>query len=169
MYMKFLLITLFIFIGCTPNTRYSNAPEHKKKNRSNQSQQLSVNDNIKLGSILQSFLGRPYVGKSKYDKGLDCSGFTSEVFKKYNNIRLPRTSKDQFEYGTKISEAKLKYGDLLFFRTEGNKISHVGIFLENNNFIHASTSKGIIISSMLEKYWNKRYAGARRVINSKKQ
>ena len=132
--MKFLIILiLFFIIGCTPKTRYSNVSEEKKKNNSIQSQGLSTNQNIRLGSILQSYLGRPYAGKSKYEEGLDCSGFTSEVFKKYDNIKLPRTSKDQFNYGTKISKSSLKYGDLVFFRTDGNKISHVGIYLEKIN------------------------------------
>lgn len=164
-----LLVILFFIIGCTPNSRFSNTSEEKQKNNSTQPLGLSTNQNIRLGTILQSYLGRPYAGKSKYEKGLDCSGFTSEVFKKYNNIKLPRTSRDQFEAGSQISRSSLKYGDLLFFRTEGNKISHVGIYLEKNKFIHASSSYGVIISSMLEKYWNKRYAGARRILNSKNQ
>ena len=169
-YMKFLLIiTLFFIIGCTPKTRYSNISEEEKKNSSTQSLGLSTNQNIRFGSILQSYLGLPYAGKSKHEKGLDCSGFTSEVFKKYDNIKLPRTSKDQFNYGTQISKSSLKYGDLVFFRTEGNKISHVGIYLEKNKFIHVSSSYGVIISSILEKYWNQRYVGARRVLNSKNQ
>ncbi|RKX21723.1 MAG: NlpC/P60 family protein [Candidatus Zixiibacteriota bacterium] len=164
--MKFLIIViLFFVIGCTPKTRYSNVTEERKEDISVQSFGLSTNQNIRLGSILQSYLGRPYAGKSKYEEGIDCSEFTMEVFKKYDNIRLPRTSKDQFNYGTKISKSSLKYGDLLFFRTDGNRISHVGIYLEKSKFIHVSSSHGVMISGIRGKYWNQRYVGARRVIN----
>ncbi len=164
--MKFLIIViLFFVIGCTPKTRYSNVTEERKEDISVQSFGLSTNQNIRLGSILQSYLGRPYAGKSKYEEGIDCSEFTMEVFKKYDNIRLPRTSKDQFNYGTKVSKSSLKYGDLLFFRTDGNRISHVGIYLEKSKFIHVSSSHGVMISGIREKYWNQRYVGARRVIN----
>ncbi len=120
-------------------------------------------DYIRLGLIFESYLGKPYKGKSLYDKGIDCSLFTQEVFKKYNGTLLPRTAREQFHTGREIARRHLLYGDLVFFRTEHNRVSHVGIYVGHDEFIHASSSKGVIITSMLEKYWSKRYAGARRI------
>lgn len=117
----------------------------------------------------EKYLGAPYKYAGTTSSGFDCSGFTGKVFSE-NNFELPRRSADQANTGDKISIEKAKPGDLIFFATSGgSKVSHVGIVHDIGNdgevkFIHASTSKGVIISSLNEKYWNKAYLFARRVL-----
>lgn len=94
--------------------------------------------------------------------GFDCSGFTSWVFNKIG-INLPRSSSQQFQEGKVIAKSQLRKGDLVFF---GNKkrITHVGIYLENNMFIHSSSSGDTVkISSLDDPTWERRYTGARRI------
>ncbi len=125
-----------------------------------------------ISSILkdaEKYIGTPYKFGGNTSSGFDCSGFTVKVFDE-NDFKLPRRSSDQAEAGNKIDINEVKPGDLLFFATAGgSRVSHVGIVHDIGNdgevkFIHASTSKGVIISSLNEKYWNKAYLHARRVL-----
>lgn len=117
----------------------------------------------------ERYLGVPYKFGGNSRSGLDCSGFTTLVFQD-NELKLPRRSSDQAITGDKVQVESVKPGDLLFFATAGgSRVSHVGIVhsIDNNGeikFIHASTSKGVIISSLNEKYWNKAYLHAQRVL-----
>ena len=95
--------------------------------------------------------------------GFDCSGFVQYVFAK-NGVKLPRTSISQSQTGSKVAKSDLQVGDLVFFITRGSRVSHVGIFIGNGNFIHASSGGGQVrIDSLSKDYYAKRYAGARRV------
>lgn len=98
------------------------------------------------------------------DSGFDCSGFVSYVFMHSLGLRLPATSAAQFVSGMKVARNEMRSGDLVFFRTAGKKrISHVGIYLDDGRFIHApSSGKVVRIDRLDEKYWAKRFAGAKR-------
>jgi len=159
-----IVISILGMFGCAPFPRYRADGADYPATVSIDTTQYTTDDYLLLGSILQEYLGKPYRGKSKYEEGLDCSHFTRSVFKKFDNIILPRTVAKQFHTGKGIHYRELNYGDLVFFKTERNRVSHVGIYIGDNNFIHASTSRGVIISSLKEKYWAKRYIGARRVL-----
>ncbi|HEX2896828.1 MAG TPA: NlpC/P60 family protein [candidate division Zixibacteria bacterium] len=164
------IITLFslslIFSSCTKSSlRYGGSGgESPARSGAVTNSQSSTNSTIRFGRILQGYLGKPYGGRSKYDPGLDCSLFTGEVFKKYAKIQLPRKSEDQFQSGTPVKGNDLQFGDLVFFQTDGSGISHVGVYVGYNEFIHASSSSGVILSGMSEKYWAKRFVGAKRVL-----
>ncbi|VFS57758.1 bifunctional murein DD-endopeptidase/murein LD-carboxypeptidase [Leminorella grimontii] len=97
-------------------------------------------------------------------KGVDCSGFVQITFHEQFGLTLPRSTSMQQNIGKPIQRAKLRPGDLVLFRA-GSTGRHVGIYIGNDNFVHASTSNGVMISSMNEKYWNTRYHQARRVLN----
>lgn len=88
--------------------------------------------------------------------GIDCSGFVHVTFKSKLGIYLPRTTYLQSKLGTEIRKNELKAGDLVFFRT-GLTSKHVGIYLEKNRFLHASRSKGVIISRLNNTYWKSNY------------
>ena len=126
----------------------------------------SVNDILKDA---EKYIGTPYKFGGNTSSGFDCSGFTAKVFEEHD-VTLPRRSSDQAEAGKKINIEEVKPGDLLFFATAGgSRVSHVGIVHDiasdgEIKFIHASTSKGVIISSLNEKYWNKAYLHAQRVL-----
>ena len=96
-------------------------------------------------------------------KGVDCSGFTVAVYAAVYGIMLPRVSRDQYRTSRKISTTELQEGDLVFFNTNGSGVSHVGVYLGNNKFIHASVSKGIMVNGLFEPYYLKRYVGAGRI------
>jgi len=160
-----LVLTTVIAMGCTPSPRYrTGGPEEVHQVQSSPSHR-SLESSIRFGRILQQYLGKPYAGKSHFDSGWDCSLFTSEVFSKFAKIQLPRTAEDQFTAGHDVKRGSLDFGDLVFFRTDGKTISHVGVYVGHNEFIHATNSNGVIISNLSEKYWSKRYLGARRVLD----
>lgn len=128
--------------------------------------------NAEIQEILrdaQKYLGAPYKYAGNTSSGFDCSGLVVKVFDE-NNAKLPRRSEEQSNTGTPINIKETKPGDLVFFATAGgSRVSHVGIVHDIGHdgevkFIHASTSKGVIISSLNEKYWNQAYLFARRVL-----
>lgn len=108
------------------------------------------------------FIGTPYVFGGTSEGGIDCSGFTMRVFL-MNGIRLPRTADVQYGVGSPVAKGKEEAGDLVFFETYCPGPSHVGIYLGAGNFIHASSSRGVTISSLSDSYYKSRYLGAKRV------
>jgi cell wall-associated NlpC family hydrolase len=119
----------------------------------------------RMDGSIASFLGTPYVWGGRTRRGTDCSGFTQSVFAELG-IELPRNSREQWRTGRGIKYGQLRKGDLVFFRTIANRISHVGIMTQpaSHEFVHASSSRGVVCSNLESKYYKKRYAGARRVI-----
>ncbi|WP_130830815.1 bifunctional murein DD-endopeptidase/murein LD-carboxypeptidase [[Erwinia] mediterraneensis] len=95
--------------------------------------------------------------------GIDCSAFVQRTFREQFGLDLPRSTWEQKETGKEVSRNKLRPGDLVLFRA-GSTGRHVGIYLGNDSFVHASTSSGVMISSLNESYWKARYREARRVL-----
>lgn len=118
----------------------------------------------RLISTAMQYIGTPYVfgGTSLY-YGIDCSAYVQRIFAQVG-ISLPRTADVQFEVGTPISRGDLIPGDIVFFTTYTYGASHCGIYIGNGEFIHASSSRGVTVSSLGQNYYAARYIGARRVI-----
>jgi len=110
--------------------------------------------------------GVPYKYGGLSKRGIDCSGFVLKTFQSKFNINLPRNTDRQSRKGDPVLRSDLKAGDLVFFRL-GYNLRHVGIYLENDRFAHASTSKGVTLSSLKNSYWSKRYWKARRVLGQR--
>lgn len=176
-FITFLLISSVILsCGSSKNVTKSKASSGKTAAKSENLRKLDSKFDGKISGsakdILkdaEKYLGSPYKFGGNSSSGFDCSGLTTKVFDD-NGLKLPRRSADQANSGKNIDVEEVKPGDLLFFATaDGSKVSHVGIVhtIENDGeikFIHASTSKGVIISSLNEKYWNKAYLHAQRIL-----
>ena len=149
------------------NTRQA-TPVHPVNTRpapSNNTRAPSGNADELIGSAM-GLLGVAYrYGGTSASTGFDCSGFMQHIFKRAMGVNLPRTSAEQAQMGVAVNRSELQPGDMVFFRTMGRgRISHVGLYIGNNNFIHAPrTGKRIEITSLGHKYWNGKYAFARRV------
>jgi len=112
-----------------------------------------------------SYLNTPYRYGGESRSGIDCSAFTQKVYGNSLDIKIPRTAREQFRTW-KIFKDKdeLKFGDLIYFNTSRRYFpGHVGIYLDDNLFAHASSSKGVIVSSLNEKYFSSKFVGANRV------
>ncbi|MEK5079342.1 C40 family peptidase [Solibacillus sp. FSL W7-1436] len=119
-----------------------------------------------LKEVSSKYLGVRYSYGGTSAKGFDCSGYVRHVFKELGITSLNRTSSEMYTQGTKVKKSDLEPGDLVFFNTSGKRISHVGIYIGSGKFIHASTSKGVIKTSINDKYyWGKKYVGAKRIAN----
>ncbi len=148
----FLLASL-ILVGCS-----SHAPPPSGR----------LSDSIvvvaQLNEQLRQWYGTPYRYGGLDRGGVDCSGFVYRTFSDRFDMQLPRSTAQQTGLGTKVSRDELMPGDLVFFKTgSGENGLHVGIYDTNDEFIHASTSKGVTRSSLNNVYWRKVYWQARRI------
>jgi len=174
-YILYALILSLLFAGCS--RRPSHYPKHKKYSKSTSkslahtstkksaptSSQKSRSNLNKIYAEYKQWKGTPYRYGGISKGGVDCSGFVLQTYRKLFNIKLPRSTKDQVKKGKRVYINQLRAGDLVFFKTGWN-VRHVGIYLEKGKFAHASSSKGVIISSMHTGYWKKNYWQARRII-----
>ncbi len=120
-------------------------------------------DNVSLLEIIDDWWGTPYVFGGNTKDGIDCSGFSQMLENEIFGENLPRNSQQQYECCKHIHKDDLVQGDLVFFHTtSGNYITHVGIYLQNNKFVHAS-SNGVMISDLNDDYWKKTYRAAGRL------
>ena len=163
-YLFSFLLIFALMVGCVAYPKYRKYNPNTPQRISDTRPILTTNGYLKLGFILQKYLGKPYMGRSKYREGVDCSMFVREVFRKYDQTIIPRTVKEQWVDGTDVPRRRIRFGDLIFFETIRGRPSHVGIYIGYNQFIHASSSSGVIISKLEDKYWAPRVLGIRRMI-----
>lgn len=126
---------------------------------------IDMKDNHQLYVESAAWLSVPYRGGGNSKKGTDCSGLTSQLYKKVYHKKLQRSSDEQRTKDCrKVSKGNLREGDLVFFHNGKKKrvATHVGVYLKDNKFIHASTSRGVIISSLHEDYYRKHWLGGGR-------
>lgn len=126
---------------------------------------IAEEDNHKLYIEAAGWIGVPYRGGGETKRGTDCSGLTCQIYKKVYNTKLPRNTTGQKAESNSVSRRNLREGDLVFFtsRNSGRKVAHVGIYLKDNKFVHASTSRGVIVSHLDEKYYRTHWINGGRV------
>lgn len=157
---RLILFLLPFFLGSCRTT----APAYDYQELARASLRLGIDIDMKDNHALyiesSNWLGVPYRGGGTTKRGVDCSGLTSAIYKKIYRKNLERNSEDQRKKDCrKVKKGKLREGDLVFFHNGRKKkrATHVGIYLKDKKFIHASTSQGVIISHLDEDYWNKHW------------
>ena len=175
-----ILITFAISIVSLPSCRsakkadrsyYDAQLEQLNKRKNDADKNVKVEKNVsksakKIVKEAYTWLGTPYVyGKAEKGVACDCSGMVMSVYENVTGIKLPRNSAKQMEFCKKLKRKDVKVSDLCFFATgkDPDKVSHVGIMVDENNFIHASSSKGVVVSDITQPYWVKTFKGFGRV------
>ena len=125
----------------------------------------SVRLGMDINLEASEWIGTPYRAGGDNKRGTDCSGLTCQLYKKVYHTKLPRSTDTQKKESNKITKRNLREGDLVFFTSSrsGKRVAHVGIYLKNGKFIHASTSQGVIISHLNEPYYTKHWISGGRV------
>lgn len=154
-----LYIVALITLTFSLSSCHTSAPRLDYKALAKASVRLGVDinkeDNHKLYIASAEWIGTPYRTGGDSKRGTDCSGMVMQLYKTVYNIRLARSTDGLLKESNKVSQRNLREGDLVFFtsRASRKRVAHVGIYLKNGKFIHASTSKGVIVSSLSEKYY----------------
>lgn len=159
-------VAILLLSSCSKSKRASSSKSNKSKTeRSVVTQyaakmQVSPSElrNRQLYSFISNWEGTPYRFGGTTSSGVDCSGFVMRLYQDVYGRSLPRTTSDLSKSINKKSASKLREGDLVFFDINGKKSSHVGVFLHNNYFVHASTSKGVMISNLENPYYKKAFS-----------
>lgn len=118
--------------------------------------------NTTLYKFIESWYGTRYKFGGTTKKGIDCSAFTNNLLSAVYNLLIPRTAREQYKHCAHINKEDLLEGDLVFFNTHRG-VSHVGVYLANGRFVHSSKSQGVMISSLSDNYFSRRFIGAGRV------
>lgn len=163
-----LLCTLsLVMFGCSSTPEKAKGPHISKlKVPTTASKPLSQKQSAVYKKLNQQFLrwrGTPYELGSMDRSGIDCSGFVHVAYRDAFGMKLPRSTDTLAKKGSRINKNQLKVGDLVFFKT-GRKVKHVGIYVGNQHFIHASTSRGVMKSNLTNPYWRKHYWKSTRLL-----
>ena len=127
---------------------------------------VSATSNVKLYQFVYDWLGTPYRLGGDTERGIDCSGFAYQLYDKVFNTVIGNNSRNIFSMVNPINKEELKEGDLVFFKINSRAISHVGVYLGDNKFAHASSSRGVMISNLNEPYWKRYYYKGGRLLES---
>ena len=150
-------ITVINEAKATPVVTIEKEAEKEKFSKSEKALKKSLDE------AFGDWKGVPYLlGGTGYE-GVDCSSFMQIVFEDYFEIKLPRNTKEQIKTGKSVKKRNITIGDLVFFKT-GKNLLHVGVMVNSQQFMHASTSSGVMISGLQERYWSDRYLTTRRVM-----
>jgi probable lipoprotein NlpC len=157
----------FLLTGCAGSSNVRTVPEDRPAMRPAEpvheyTAPVVVVRAETLHAGIESWLGTPHRWGGNDRRGADCSGFVKSLYDELFGVSLPRTTSDQVHVGQPVRPEALVPGDLVFFKPP--KTQHVGVYLGNNRFVHASTSRGVMVSALSERYWQRHYWTARRIL-----
>ena len=160
----FIIAVIMVLASCkTTKTSVKRGKTAPKKDLSIYEQKLGIplpsGINQNYIANIADWVGAPYKYGGNTTKGTDCSGFVQSVYLKTFNLIVDHNSLTLFKKARSIKMGDLKEGDLLFFKIDGNKVSHVGMFITGDYFIHASTKRGVVVSRKTESYYQNAFAG----------
>jgi murein DD-endopeptidase / murein LD-carboxypeptidase len=162
------IVCVILSTSCTVSKHVDNG--HVKgndKKRNYYSEKLGIdltkNYNAALIQEVIGWLGTPYAYGQQDKSGTDCSGFVMQVYKTVYQIQTARSANGIYEQCSKIKRAELKQGELVFFKINTQHVGHVGIYLQDTYFIHASSSKGVMVSNLDLEYWTKYFVSGGRL------
>jgi len=156
--LRFALAILLLCLGCTPAQRFGPALVAQERMDDQQVRE-------RLWQVARTWLQVPYRYGGMDRRGIDCSGLTVQIYRQAFAMELPRTAREQMQGGRFVRQPWLQSGDLLFFGDFRRTFQdHVGIYLGDNRFIHASVNEGVIISDLTSAYYQERLLTARRYL-----
>jgi cell wall-associated NlpC family hydrolase len=163
------LVLIVIHCGLKPNPIFTNSASEEITIDNNYELYDANNRSLsdveqRLLAEIKIYLGAPYRRGGTSQSGFDCSGLVTTVYRNTLNLKLPRKVRELYQYGRTVGPSDLLLGDLVFFeRVENFGVSHVGIYIGELQFVHASSTSGVIISKMNDSYYRTRFVGAKRV------
>lgn len=165
----FIFSILLIFLAACHSARESGststASEASKRVMSKYAAMMRVSEkelDRKLIYFVDAWYGAPYKYGGDGKSGIDCSRLVCRIYKDVYGKNVAGTARDLDRMSESVKQSRLKQGDMVFFKIESSKVSHVGVYIANNHFVHASVKKGVIINSLEDKYYKKYfYKGGR--------
>lgn len=159
---NFFLLTLLFLVSCSNNDKEDiNNLINRKQPKSKKSSSYSVTEKERLYSSYKKWEGTPYLWGGETRLGIDCSAFMQRVFEEVYDLEIPRTTSEQMIEGKNPGYMNRQLGDLIFFKT-GPDTFHVGVYYQNDNFFHSSSTFGVTMSNLNEEFWKKTYLKIRR-------
>ena len=160
----FFIIFIFLLTGCSTKNPYTPTKPLSSYKSNKIYKNINISDALLSHYKQWEGVGYKYGGENR--NGIDCSFFVYDAFKKSLHENIPRTTYFQSKSGQAIHKKDLSMGDLVFFITSKKGSRHVGIYLKDGDFMHVSTSNGVMISNLSNPYWKAHYWKARRVLAS---
>lgn len=177
---KILPFVLLLLAGCGKSRKAqqkTSAKQHVEKHQSGKSTDKGLLEeyarllevghqalkNEELYFFVDRWQGVPYRYGGEDRNGVDCSGFAGKLYSEVYGRQIPRTTSQLAQATKKVPQASLREGDLVFFNIQGKKDSHVGVYLQNHRFVHASTSKGVVISDLRNPYYRQHFSKGGRI------
>jgi lipoprotein Spr len=162
------LISIVLLIACAAKKKTSTLSNRKNIEEKYARLLSTPKDriaNTKLYAAIDDWYGVKYQLGGKSKEGVDCSNLTAILYREAYNQAISGTAADLYRQSIKVKKDSLEEGDLVFFCTHSTTVSHVGIYLQNNKFVHASSKAGVMISDLNEEYFVRYYKGSGRLKN----